>query len=68
MGVVVVGKFGLNRREAFLEEQAELSPFTMEAFKTAVEQERYLPWNLAVTLVRQIMIDHGIRLEDVDEQ
>jgi hypothetical protein len=68
MGVVVVGKFRADQRRESLEEQAEISQFTLEAFKAALEQERYLPWKLAVTLVRQVMLDHGIRLEDLENQ
>jgi hypothetical protein len=67
MGAVVVGNFGADRKAASIEKQAEVSQFTLEAFKAAVEQERYLPWNLAVTLIRQIMIDHGIGVEDLDQ-
>jgi hypothetical protein len=66
MGAVVVGKFGADRKRELCEEQEEVSQFTLEAFKAAVEQERYLPWNLAVILVRQVMIDHGIKLEDLE--
>lgn len=64
MGVVIMGKFGERGEEALVQEP-EISKFTLEAFQSAVEQERYLPWDLAVTLVRQIMIDHGIQLKDL---
>lgn len=37
----------------------------MDAWSAAVDNSRYLPWQMAVKLIQQIMIDHGIKTEDI---
>ena len=43
----------------------EATQFVVDAWNIAVEHERFLPKELALKLVRQIMVDHGIKVKEL---
>jgi hypothetical protein len=63
MGTLLIGNF--NRQDPF--DEAKASQFTIETFQEAIDAARYLPRVLAIKLIEQVMLDHGLEPMDVVE-
>lgn len=67
MSVTQIEDFRQKQEREKFERERAAGRFTMDMWQEAVEKERYLPRQLAVKLIEQIMIDHGITLKDLSE-
>jgi hypothetical protein len=56
MGTLIIGNF--NRQDPF--DEAKASEFTVETYRAAIDAARYLPRVLAIKLIEQVMLDHGL--------
>ena len=54
-------------REKFEQDEAA-GKFVMDMWYEAVDKERYLPRELSLKLIEQIMLDHGITLQDLADK
>lgn len=67
MSVTQIEDFREKQGRQKFEKEKAAGQFTMDMWYEAVEKERYLPWQLAIKLIEQIMVDHGITLKDLSE-
>jgi len=65
MSVTQMSEFRDRRIQEQFERADTAGQFIMEMWYEAVDKERYLPWELSIKLIEQIMVDHGITLQDL---
>ncbi len=65
MSVKDMGEFREKRAKEKFERDEAACQFIIDMWREAVEKERYLPWELSIKLIEQIMLDHGIRMGDL---
>ncbi len=67
MSVQKISEFREKQEQRKFEEQIAADDFMMYMWQEAVDKERYLPRELSIKLIEQIMLDHGINLQDLSE-
>lgn len=65
MSVKDIVEFREKRAKEKFEREEASCQFIMDMWYEAVDKERYLPWELSIKLIEQIMLDHGITLGDL---
>jgi hypothetical protein len=65
MSVTQMSEFRERQMREQFERAETASQFIMDMWYEAVDKERYLPWELSIKLIEQIMVDHGITLQDL---
>ncbi len=67
MKIVSLEKSRKKRDEQRHQKDLEAASFTANVWNIAVDHERYLPRKLAIKLIHQIMMDHGIEVREMTE-
>ncbi len=65
MGVTRMSDFRDRQVREHYEQMETTGRFIMDMWYEAVDKERYLPRELSIKLIEQIMLDHGIMLQDL---
>lgn len=67
MRVENLSEFRKERAQREFQKEMETSEFILDMWYEATDKERYLPRELAIKLIEQIMLDHGIRPQEFTE-